>query len=136
MKLFRRRAAALLCLVVPLFAVAPLLRAQHTWLCTYHGAPSEGVRNEDAQRRVDLPAIRAAPLRDFGREDDAAFREYLRERCYDLHYAALPHAQPFTFGVGNLWRIAIDTPGSAVRPCIHRAPLTRPGDPARLLLIS
>lgn len=107
-----------------------------TWLCTYHGAPSEGVRNEDAQRRVDLPATRAALLRDFGGEDDAAFREYLRDHCYDLHYAALPHARPFSFGVRNLWRIAIDTPGSPVPPCIHRAPLTQPGDPARLLLIS
>lgn len=107
-----------------------------TWLCTYHGAPTEGLRNEESQRRVDVPAIRATLLREFGGADGAAFHEYLREHCYDLHYAALENAQPFSFGVGNLWRIAIDTPGSPVPPCLHRAPLTRPGDPPRLLLIS
>lgn len=107
-----------------------------TWLCTYHGAPSEGLRNEDAQRRVDLPATRAELLALFGGADDAGFREFLRENCYDLHYAPSPHARPFSFGLGNLWRIAVDHPGSAVPPCIHRAPDTLPGDPPRLLLIS
>jgi hypothetical protein len=106
-----------------------------TWLCTYHGAPSEGLRNEDAQRRIDLPETRAALLRECGGEDDDAFREFLRERCYDLHYAPLPHAQPFSFGLFNLWRIAVDYPGSPVPPCLHRAPQTIPGEP-RLLLIS
>src|SRR4051812_28293307 len=33
--------------------------AAETWLCTYHGAASEGLRNEDARRRVDVPEIRA-----------------------------------------------------------------------------
>ena len=55
---------------------------------------------------------------------------------YDLHYAPQPGAQPFSFGLGNLWRIAVEWPGSPVPPCIHRAPDTQPGDPARLLLIS
>ncbi len=41
-----------------------------------------------------------------------------------------------SFGLGNLWRIAVDYPGSPVPPCIHRAPITRPGRPPRLLLIS
>jgi hypothetical protein len=107
-----------------------------TWLCTYHGAPSEGLRNEDAQRRIDDPATRAKLLRDFGGEDNEAFREYLRENCYDLHYAAAPQAQPFSFGIGHLWRIAVQYPGSPVLPCIHRAPATLPGQPPRLLLIS
>lgn len=107
-----------------------------TWLCTYHGRPSEGLRNEDALRRVDLPETRAALLQEFGGEDDEAFREFLSEHCYDLHYAAAPHARPFSFGVGNLWRIAVEWPGSAVPPCIHRAPEDLPGDPPRLLLIS
>lgn len=106
-----------------------------TWLCTYHGAPSEGVRNDEAQRCVDMPETRAELLQRFGEKDGDDFREYLRERCYDLHYAALPHARPFSFGVGNLWRISVDWPGSAVPPCIHRAPETLPGDPPRLLLI-
>lgn len=106
-----------------------------TWLCTYHGPASEGLRNEEAQRRVDVPATRAELLRLFGGEDDAAFREFLHEHCYDLHYAPGPGAQPYGFGVGNLWRIAVDYPGSPVPPCIHRAPETRPGQ-SRLLLIS
>lgn len=107
-----------------------------TWLCTYHGAPSEGLRQEEAQRRIDLPEIRAALLEEFGGEDGEEFCEYLRDCCYDLHYAPLPEAQPFSFGVGNLWRIAVDWPGSPVPPCVHRAPENLPGEAARLLLIS
>ncbi len=106
-----------------------------TWLCTYHGAPSEGLRNDEAQRRVDVPEIRAELLGRFGGEDDADFREHLAEHCYDLHYAPAGEARVFSFGVGNLWRIAVEHPGSAVPPCVHRAPETAPGDPARLLLI-
>ncbi len=107
-----------------------------TWLCTYHGPPSEGLRNHEAQRRVDMPATRAELLRRFGGKDDAAFLEYLGENCYDLHYAPLPDARPYSFGIGHLWRIATEWPGSPVPPCIHRAPATGPGDPPRLLLIS
>jgi len=107
-----------------------------TFLCSYTDPASEGIRNEDAQRRVDIPAIRAELLRAFGGADDEDFREYLSENRFDLHYAPLPGARPFSFGVGNLWRIAIEYPGSPVPPCIHRAPATSPGDPARLLLIA
>lgn len=106
-----------------------------TWLCTYHGAASEGVRNEEAQRRVDIPATRAELLKLYGGADDAGFDEFLHEHCYDLHYAPLPDAKPYAFGLGNLWRIALDYPGNPVLPCIHRAPATVPGQP-RLLLIS
>jgi hypothetical protein len=107
-----------------------------TWLCTYHGPASEGLRNDEAQRRVDIPATRAELLRLFGGEDNGDFREYLKENCYDLHYAPIATARPFSFGLGNLWRIAVDYPGSPVPPCIHRAPETLPGQPPRLLLIS
>lgn len=107
-----------------------------TWLCTYHGACSEGLRNDEALRKVDLPELRAALLAEFGGDDDADFAEYLNELHYDLHYAAAPGAQPFPFGIGHLWRIAVDWPGSPVPPCVHRAPDTLPGDPPRLLLIS
>lgn len=107
-----------------------------TWLCTYHGAPSEGLRNEEALRRVDDPATRAELLKHFGGVDDASFHEYLSENSYDLHYSAHPAAVPFSFGVGNLWRIAVEYPRSPVPACIHRAPSTRPGESARLLLIS
>lgn len=109
-----------------------------TWLCTYHGAPSEGLANEDALRKVDDPVIRAALLDEFGGVDAEGdeFREFLRDCCYDLHYAPKPGAQPWSFGVGNLWRVATDWPGNPVPPCIHRAPENFSGDPARLLLIS
>jgi hypothetical protein len=107
-----------------------------TWLCTYHGPASEGLRNDQAQRRVDIPATRAELLRRFGGEDDDDFLEYLSEHCYDLHYAPAPQARPFSLGLGNLWRIAVDWPGGQVPPCIHRAPETLPGQGPRLLLIS
>lgn len=110
--------------------------AAETWLCTYHGAPSEGVRNHEAERRTEVPALRAELLRRHGGADDAAFAAWLEESCHDLHYAPRPHARPYSFGVGHLWRIAVDHPGSPVPPCIHRAPTTHPGDPPRLLLIS
>jgi hypothetical protein len=105
-----------------------------TWLCTYHGSPSEGLLNEDAIKKIDDPAVRAALLKEFGGQDDEEFREWLSENCFDLHYAAKPGAVPYSFGVGNLWRIAVDWPGSPVPPCVHRAPATIPGQP-RLLVI-
>ena len=105
-----------------------------TWLCTYHGSPSEGLRNEDAVRRADVPATRAELLTLYGGADDDGFRDFLHEHCYDLHYAALPGAAPYSFGIGHLWRIAVDWPGSPVPPCIHRAPATIPGQP-RLMVI-
>jgi hypothetical protein len=108
-----------------------------TWLCTYHGAASEGLRNEEAHRRVDMPATRAELLRLHGGADDESFREFLNENCYDLHYApATATTLPFNFGLGNLWRIATEYPGCPVPPCLHRAPNTLPGDQPRLLLIS
>lgn len=107
----------------------------YTYLCTYHGPASEGLRSGDARRRIDQAETRAALLREYGGGDDDGFREFLSEHCYDLHYAAAPGAHPFSFGLGNLWRIAIDYPGSPVPPCVHRAPATRPGE-RRLLLIS
>ena len=107
-----------------------------TWLCTYYGPASEGLRNDEARRRVDAPATRAELLRRFGGEDDESFRAHLSERCYDLHYEPLGAAQPFAFGPGHLWRIAVAWPGSPVPPCIHRAPETCPGQPPRLLLTS
>ena len=107
-----------------------------TWLCTYHGGPSEGLPNEEAQRRVDIPEVRTQLLELLQmKEDDPEFRDALREHCFDLHYAPLPGARPYSFGVGNLWRIAVDWPGSPVLPCIHRAPEVLPGQPPRLLLI-
>lgn len=107
-----------------------------TYLCSYVETCSEGLRNDQALRKVDVPEIRAQLLQLYGGNDDADFQEYLNDHYYDLHYAPLPGAQPFSFGLGNLWRIATEYPDSPVPPCIHRAPLTKPGMPPRLLLIS
>ena len=107
-----------------------------TFLCTYAGACSEGLRNEDAVKRIDVPETRAALLAMYGGQDDEGFAEFLNENFYDLHYVPKEGARPFSFGSGHLWRIATDYPGSPVPPCIHRAPETGVGQPRRLLLIS
>jgi hypothetical protein len=107
-----------------------------TYLCSYNEVATEGLRNDEARRHVDIPETRAELLRLFGGKDDEEFLAYLNEHFYDLHYTALPDARPFSFGLGNLWRVAIEYPGSPVPPCIHRAPATRPGQPSRLLLLS
>jgi hypothetical protein len=106
-----------------------------TWLCTYHGACSEGLRNEDALLKVEIPEIRAALLKEYGGADDEGFAEFLHEHSFDSHYASKPGAAPYPFGTFTLWRIATRWPGSPVPPCIHRAPENHPGSP-RLLLIS
>lgn len=106
-----------------------------TWLCTYFGPASEGLANEESVRKVDHPDTRAALLREHCGADDEAFADFLRDHCYDLHYAPAPGAEPFPFGHFHLWRIAVDWPGSPVPPCVHRAPAQRPGE-SRLLLIS
>ena len=107
-----------------------------TYLCSYTEAASEALNNEDAQRCVDIPETRAALLASFGGEDNGEFLEFLRDNAFDLHYVPIPLARPFSFGLGHLWRIAVDYPGSPVPPCVHRSPKTVPGRPPRLLLIS
>ena len=107
-----------------------------TYLCTYLGPSSEGLRNEDALRKVDIPETRAQLLALYGGADDAGFEEFLNENCFDLHYAPVAGGRPYSFGLYNLWRIGVEYPGSPVPPCIHRAPETRPGDLPRLLLLS
>jgi hypothetical protein len=106
-----------------------------TYLCTYFGASSEGLPNEQATRRVDVPKTRALLLKAYGGDDDEAFCEWLNDHFYDLHYVPLPDAKPYSFGLGNLWRVATLHDDCPVLPCIHRAP-----DPVlgqkRLLLIS
>jgi hypothetical protein len=113
------------------FAAPRTLAASH--------ARGRWVLQLDADERLSpasIPALRAALRREFGGEEGAAFAEYLAENCFDLHYVAKPGAQPYSFGLGNLWRIAVAYPGCPVPPCVHRAPETAPGRPARLLLIS
>ena len=107
-----------------------------TWLCSYTEAASEGIRNDEVQRHIDVPETRAKLLELFGGAEGEEFEEFLTENFYDLHYAPLPGAKPFSFGFGNLWRVATDWPENPVPPCVHRAPMTAEGTPPRLLLIS
>ena len=113
---------------------APVLA--DTYLCSYTVAASEGVANELARCCVDIPDIRATLWREYGGDDLEAFKVFLAERFYDLHYVAHEGAPVYGFGLGNLWRIANACPGSPVPPCIHRAPTTEAGALPRLLLIS
>lgn len=107
--------------------------ATDTFLCTYHGAASDIIANEEAQQKVLIPEIRAQlqALHDGPLEE---FEDFLKENYFDLHYQALPNATPINLGVGHLWRLAVDHPTQQVPPCIHRAPIEREGE-YRLLLI-
>lgn len=106
-----------------------------TWLCTYWGKSSEGIANDDATRLIDDPAVSSALRRHHASCNDEQFAELVQAESFDLHYRTVDGARPFDFGRGNLWRIAVDWPGSAVRPCLHRAPPYQPGDAPRLLLL-
>ncbi|CAM2870749.1 hypothetical protein [Rariglobus hedericola] len=108
----------------------------YTFLCSYTVSSSEGLRPEDAVRCADVPETRAKLLKEYGGADDAGFEVFLNENFYDLHYVAKPGTEAYTFGLGNLWRITTDWPGSPVPPCVHRAPVQHPGQPPRLLIIS
>jgi hypothetical protein len=110
--------------------------AADTYLCTYIGAASEGLDNEKAVRRVDVAETRTALLKSYGGADDEGFAAFLSAKFFNLHYTPRGGALPYSFGIGNLWRIAIAHPTSPVLPCIHRAPLSLPGAAARLLMIS
>lgn len=104
-----------------------------TFLCTYHGATSDILPNEQAEQKILVPEIRAQ-LRELfdGRDED--FDAFLADYYFDLHYRAKPGAKPISLGLGQLWRLAGDYPQSECLPCIHRAPRERAGEP-RLLLI-
>jgi hypothetical protein len=107
--------------------------ATDTFLCTYHGAASDIIANEEAQQKVLIPEIRAQ-LEALHDGSDAEFEDFLKEHYFDLHYQALPNATPINLGVGHLWRLAVDHPTQHVLPCIHRAPVEKDGE-YRLLLI-
>ncbi len=107
-----------------------------TYLCSYNQAATEILRNDEAMLRIDNPETRARLLKHYDGQDDEGFREFLHDHCFDLHYEPLQGARPFCLGVGNMWRLAVEYPGSPVPPCIHRAPDPVIGRPPRLLLIS
>ncbi len=102
-----------------------------TFLCTYHGDPSEILPNSEATQKILVPEIRDELKKLYGGHDEG-FEAFLSENFFDLHYQPHPNALPINLGLGHLWRLAIDYPESRVHPCIHRAPKEKTN---RLLLI-
>jgi hypothetical protein len=104
-----------------------------TFLCTYHGAPSDILPNAQATQKVLVPEIREELKKLYGGAEEG-FESFLREYFFDLHYQAKPTARPISLGIGHLWRLAIDHPERQVLPCLHRAPKENTGE-ARLMII-
>ena len=104
-----------------------------TFLCTYYGESSDIIPNSQAIQKVKIPEIINELKKIYtGKEDK--FYSFLNEFFFDLHYQAKPMSAPYNLGVGNLWKLAVDYPGSITLPCIHRAPKEVSGQ-KRLLLI-
>ncbi len=104
-----------------------------TFLCTYYGTSSDILPNEQAEQKILIPEIRNE-LKKLHTGTEQEFDSFLTEHFFDLHYRAKPNAQTINLGIGNLWRLAVDHPESKVLPCVHRAPIERPGE-SRLLMI-
>lgn len=104
-----------------------------TFLCTYYGASSDIISNNQVEQKILIPEIRER-LRELHDGPEEELEDFFKENFFDLHYKAKPHAKPVNLGVGNLWRLAVDHPAQKVLPCVHRAPIENDGE-YRLLLI-
>lgn len=104
-----------------------------TFLCTYYGASSDILPNDQAEQKIAIPEIRER-LRELHEGSDAEFESFLKDNYFDLHYQEKPGSKPINLGQGSLWKLAVEHPGQQVLPCIHRAPKEREGE-YRLLLI-
>ena len=107
--------------------------ATDTFLCTYYGAASDIIPNEQAEQKIQIPEIRKK-LRELFDGADDEFEDFLKENFFDLHYQAKTDSEPINLGIGHLWRLAVDHPEQQVLPCIHRAPKENEEE-CRLLLI-
>ncbi|MCP4883313.1 MAG: hypothetical protein GY908_05945, partial [Flavobacteriales bacterium] len=104
-----------------------------TFLCTYHGDPSEIVANSKAKQKILIPEIRDKLRKLYDGPEDG-FDSFLEEHFFDLHYQAEPGSIFTNLGNGHLWRLAIDHPDRQVSPCVHRAPKEKSGE-KRLMII-
>ena len=104
-----------------------------TFLCTYHGDPSEILPNSQAEQKMLVPEILDELKKLYGGADEG-FASFLSEHFFDLHYQAKPNARPISLGLGHLWKLAVDHPESKVLPCVHLAPKEKTGH-TRLLMI-
>lgn len=104
-----------------------------TFLCTYHGAASDIISNDQVEQKILIPEIREQ-LKALHDGPETEFETFLQEYFFDLHYQPKPDSEPVNLGSGQLWRLAVDHPTQQVLPCVHRAPVEKDGE-YRLLLI-
>ncbi|GAA4206060.1 DUF1826 domain-containing protein [Pedobacter jeongneungensis] len=104
-----------------------------TFLCTYYGAASEIIANNEVEQKILIPEIRQK-LKELHNGSETDFKSFLNEHYFDLHYQPKPGARHVTLGLGHLWRLAVDHPEKQTLPCVHRAPAEKNGE-YRLLLI-
>lgn len=104
-----------------------------TFLCTYHGAASDIISNDQVEQKILIPEIREQ-LKALHDGPETEFETFLQEYFFDLHYQPKPNSEPVNLGSGHLWRLAVDHPTQQVLPCVHRAPVEKDGE-YRLLLI-
>ena len=107
--------------------------ATDTFLCTYHGAASDILPNDQVEQKILIPEIRLK-LQELYDGPESEFDAFLEEYFFDLHYQPKSNATPVNLGMGHLWRLAVDHPTQQVLPCVHRAPVEKDGE-YRLLLI-
>lgn len=107
--------------------------ATDTFLCTYYGAASDILPNDQVEQKILIPEIRAK-LQHLHDGPEAEFESFLAKYYFDLHYQPKTDAQPINLGTGHLWRLAVDHPTQQALPCVHRAPIENVGE-YRLLLI-
>src|SRR6187431_2620034 len=67
--------------------------ATDTFLCTYHGAASDIIANEQAEQKILVPEIRKK-LQELHNGPSEEFENFLKENYFDLHYQAQPHIKP------------------------------------------
>ncbi|MEJ2899072.1 DUF1826 domain-containing protein [Acinetobacter sp. NS-4] len=103
-----------------------------TFLCTYYGAASDILPNDQVEQKILIPEIREK-LQALYDGAEAGFENFLEEYFFDLHYQPKADAKPVNLGLGHLWRLAVDHPAQQVLPCVHRAPVEN--NVYRLLLI-
>ena len=106
--------------------------ATDTFLCTYYGAASDLLANDQVEQKILIPEIRAE-LKKLYDGPAGQFEQFLEEYFFDLHYQPKADAKPVNLGQGHLWRLAVDHPQQQVLPCVHRAPVEQ--GTLRLLLI-
>lgn len=105
----------------------------NTFLCTYFGAASDIIPNNQVEQKILIPEIREK-LKELHEGSESEFETFLKEYYFDLHYQPKLNAQPINLGIGHLWKLAVDHPEQQVLPCVHRAPVENDGE-YRLLLI-